>query len=543
MTIFSQPVLMDLDDKTIRRILIGLVIIIVLIFVVWKWKSKSTYMYPETTTSVGSFAVTSVASVNKSDTNSTPYYLLITTSTDHGFVSSGTSRDTVIFRNFVEIKKAKLNYPKQFILYTPPGTALSSKQFAILVPESTLPVDTSVSGTDPGATVETGYNNYKTRLQDAVNLYNTTLNDISIGILPSGKTATQAEQDAATARQTTYASASREYVENKCPYAVKVNDYVTDPSGAPTIKFDPSTTAFSRYRLTSGKGIARIQNEYSSIISASSLAPIDATNNYSSNTAVVQQARKADITGATRAYLSTVCPGFYTDVAGSSLETTYKTWDTTTTTSYRFTKPTTAQINNWATYSIDTSITTAVNSDGKLDLNTAKTFKGETVKSGITTPKATLVGSTIPELSGTASVKVSGTTATITTKDHHDFASGFGVIMSGFVPTTLNGKYIITVPSGWLNTFTITLATATTDATTLGNITPLVPATAQTSPQLVLYTAGSGSTSITKPAWQWARDYGPGSVATTLLPTELQGWQSAAVTPTTSNLVDTTTYV
>jgi len=134
-------------------------------------------------------------------------------------------------------------------LYNPP-TALQNNQtqFAILVPPSVIPKDTSVSGTDPAATVETGYNNYKNLLQAAVDLYNTTLNDSALGILPAGKTLEQTISDAETSKQTTYVTASREYVENKCPYAVKVNPYVSDPTGAPTIDFDPAKTPYNQYR-------------------------------------------------------------------------------------------------------------------------------------------------------------------------------------------------------------------------------------------------------------------------------------------------------
>ena len=114
------------------------------------------------------------------------------------------------------------------------------------------------------------------------------------------------------------------------------------------------------------------------------------------------------------------------------------------------------------------------------------------------------------------------------------------IYLTGFTPDTLNGTYVITVAAATPTTFTIPVAST---ATTLGVITPLVAASATTSPQLVVYTVGTGPTSISKPAWQWARDFGPGTTATTLLPTELQGWATAAPAVTTSMLIDTTTYV
>ena len=402
-----------------------------------------------------------------------------------------------------------------------------------------IPRSTTLSlGTDTGATVQTGYNRYKTLLEAAVTTYNTRVNDSALGIYITGKTnKPDSDAQALTDKQLVYKNASEEYVKNKCPYADSTNDYV-DNKGKPKITNDPANTDYNTYKLTSGQGISKITSDYSSIISASSTSIISGTN-YSSNTNAVQQARKSDITGATRMYLSKVCPGFYVDVDGSTIETTYKSWSIGSAT-YGFTKPTDTQINNWSSYAIDTSIAGSI-VDGKLITSVARNLKGESLSNGGITAKANITGSATASVSDITSVSISSTTATVTTKNAHGIASNVKVIMAGFAPSVLNGTYTVTVPAGSTTTFTITLSTATaaTSATTLGVITPLVAATTATSPQLIVYTNAS---LISKPAWQWARDYGPGSTATALLPVALQGWATLAPASTTTMFVNTSSY-
>ena len=520
--------LMNLDEKIIKRLIVGMVIFIVVVFIAWRWRSKSKYVYPETTTAVGTFAVTAITTGLATAT--TPYYIKVTTSAAHGFVASGSARDTVIFRGFTGANTG-LNYPRQMILYNAAG--LAATEFAVLVPPTVVPAFNT------GITVETGYKNYQTLLQAAVTTYNQSVNDSALGIYLAG-TSSKSTSDALalTNKQAVYTAASNEYVTNKCPYGSINNDYYLDPSGSgkPSIPNDPARALYDTYRVTSGKGIAKIQNDYNPIITASSAAAVTGTPlNYYVNTTAVQQARKADITGATRAYLSTVCPGFYTDTTGSAVETTYKTWDIGAA-QYGYQVPTSAKLNNWATYAIDTSVTGGINIDGKLVLSVAKDLKGTSLSAGGVATKPALIGSTVPSLSGITSV----TGGVITTPTAHGLVSGSKVIMSGFTPDTLNGTYVITVAAATPTTFTIPVAST---ATTLGVITPLVAASATTSPQLVVYTVGTGPTSISKPAWQWARDFGPGTTATTLLPAELQGWATVAPAVTTSMLIDTTTYV
>jgi hypothetical protein len=521
-----------LDENMIKRILVGVAMFVVVVFIVWRWRTKSEYIYPEATTALGTFNVTAITNVLATAT--TPGYMKVTTGTAHGFVASGSARDTVIFKGFTGGSTA-LNSPKQFILYNSLA-GLTALEFAVLVPPTITPVFNA------GITVETGYNNYKTALQTAVNTYNQSLTDSSIGIFLSGySTKETSDSRALVIKNNAYQTASDEYVQNKCPYGMRANDYL-DSSGKPIIVNDPARAQYDAYRLTSGRGISKIQNDYNPIITASSSAAVAGTPlNYYINTLAVQQARKADITGATRAYLSTVCPGFYTDVTGSTVEATYRAWNIGST-PYGYNAPTQAKLNNWATYAIDTSISGAINTDGKLVLSTAKDLKGAALTAGGVASKPAFIGSTITSLSGITSVTGGASTATITTPTAHGLANGSSVIMAGFSPDALNGTFVITVSAATPTVFTIPLVSAPAH-TTLGTITPLVAASTTTSNCLVVYTVGTGPTAISKPAWQWARDFGPGTVATTLLPTALQGWATPAPIMTTSMLVDTTTYV
>jgi hypothetical protein len=233
------------------------------------------------------------------------------------------------------------------------------------------------------------------------------------------------------------------------------------------------------------------------------------------------------------------------------VEAIYKSWGPGAT-PYGFSKPTIPRINVWASYAIDSSIESAVNSDGKLVLSLARDLKGNSLTAGGITTKSPIVGNTLTpdatiiasgilgNYSGIINVIGNGTAVTVTTALAHGLIAGSTVIMSGFVPASLNGTYlIVSVPTTTTFTFTSTSGTQTA----LGVITPLVSATITTSPQMIVYTSGSGPTAVSKPAWQWARDYGPGTTATSLLPVALQGWATVAPVSTVSMTVDTTTYI
>ena len=94
------------------------------------------------------------------------------------------------------------------------------------------------------------------------------------------------------------------YVQAKCPYTNGIQPGLTDGGAATTA----TTAAWTAYQAD----IRAIRLAYAPFI----LAPTDATTT-TLTVEVVRAARKADLTGATRRYLSTVCPsttgpGFYT---------------------------------------------------------------------------------------------------------------------------------------------------------------------------------------------------------------------------------------
>lgn len=117
------------------------------------------------------------------------------------------------------------------------------------------------------------------------------------------------------------AACTTTYLNGRCPYA--------------TTRLNPSTTgtnpdsqavvnSFNTYKNTD---MGAVSTAYISLLSA----PASSTTTAPSLT-VVQQARKADLSGPTRKYLGTVCPSFYILPDGSGDPTSvYTTWATTTT--------------------------------------------------------------------------------------------------------------------------------------------------------------------------------------------------------------------
>ena len=137
------------------------------------------------------------------------------------------------------------------------------------------------------------------------------------------------------------------YVQTKCPYTNGVQPVSTDTAGS---------AAWSAYQAN----INIIRGAYTAEITAASVTPSVAAYPLT----LVQAARKADLTGATRKYLATVCPstttgpGFYTpagydttittDAAGATtvtpktvtypdpVSTKYKSWTGTANAGYGF---------------------------------------------------------------------------------------------------------------------------------------------------------------------------------------------------------------
>jgi hypothetical protein len=115
------------------------------------------------------------------------------------------------------------------------------------------------------------------------------------------------------------------YVQTKCPYTNGIQPGATGGGPATT----DATAAWTAYQAN----IGIIRNAYTVEITAASATPADAAYPL----ALVQAARKADLTGATRQYLATVCPstttgpGFYTPAGYDTTITTDANGATTVT--------------------------------------------------------------------------------------------------------------------------------------------------------------------------------------------------------------------
>lgn len=100
------------------------------------------------------------------------------------------------------------------------------------------------------------------------------------------------------------------YYNSMCPYLS------TDPSaanGAPAAYVTAKTTLTNETASTSATSIG---SAYTGLKNSASTAM----------TPVVNAARKADITGATRKYMATVCPNYYVTATGTATPSNYTTW-------------------------------------------------------------------------------------------------------------------------------------------------------------------------------------------------------------------------
>ena len=134
------------------------------------------------------------------------------------------------------------------------------------------------------------------------------------------------------------------YVQAKCPYT---NGIQPGQSGG-----GPATTATTAAWTAYQSDIRAIRLAYAPFI----LAPTDATTT-TLTVDIVRAARKADLTGATRKYLSSVCPatsgpGFYTSADYGMTTTTDSSGLTVVTpnTNVTYPDPVSAKYNEWRVY-------------------------------------------------------------------------------------------------------------------------------------------------------------------------------------------------
>lgn len=299
-----------------------------------------------------------------------------------------------------------------------------------------------------------------TRLNGLQDTFNTSM--ITINGLPDGTDKTNRTLEAERILTTGINTAVGDYINGKCPEVTSG----TAPASSDTAK----TTAWNTYQ----SDLASIGTAYYTLIR-------DATASTTPTTTEILAARKADITGATRKYIATVCPDFYNTAAGNPT-TTYRNWVTYATTAaagsatigFVSDKITTINVNTWLAYA-------------------AKTYTSST------------------------SVSVSQGTTTagpITLTDVTDLVVGTQVQfnsqtvdkVTGAVTTNASQMATIATVDSAAKTVTLTLATAP------GASGIVIPANTVFAKALK---AGSTSWNLgaaTTPNWKLARDAGPGTI-------------------------------
>lgn len=152
-----------------------------------------------------------------------------------------------------------------------------------------------------------------------------------------------AQATAQTTLRTCVSSNVSAYVQNKCPYTGGQDPATMTPANGPF--GSGAAAAWTAYNTN----ITSIRTAYASL-----LAAVDTTLTGD----MVRAARKADLTGATRKYLSTVCPatsgpGFYTPADYGITTSTDATSGLTTFTqnaSATYPDPTSSAYNTWQVY-------------------------------------------------------------------------------------------------------------------------------------------------------------------------------------------------
>lgn len=308
-----------------------------------------------------------------------------------------------------------------------------------------------------------------TQLANDLQGYQDTYNLAMIGVnaMPAGPDKTAAMMAAETALSTSINNRVAAYVSSKCPAVTTGSAPAT--TGNATVDA-ANTAAWNAYQ----GDLAKIQQAYYTVIGA-------ATPTSTPPSEQVMAARKADISGATRKYIATVCPNFYKTTTVDPSDD-YKKWAYTETGTAPAigllkTDVTNANVTTWAGYAAKTksttsSVTVLPGASGSFDLpalavaDTTGFAVGDSVQftyqvinkdTGATTTAAPVMG-TIKSLNTTAPI---GIVITVTS-----------------VPST---GYV--VPSGTV------IAKAMVSASTTWN---------------KLDAAGV-------PNWKKARDYGPGS--------------------------------
>ena len=285
---------MNLSDAMVKKILIGVAAFIVLVFIVVKIWRRSFYSYPNTKETNSSFAITSLV-----QTTTTPPVITVTAS-GHNFAAND-----LIFLKSTGLTGITLPSGATAPMPTINLAAISDTT-SILVTVATVGSGTfTIAGTLAGtfSTANTpkaealGYGVMNTLTTALVSCQDT----YGRAIVNAG-TDTTKQQDAATARTNCIKDAVSPYTRGHCMWLPQAGS-----STIPVPTSGPARTAYDNYQ----NDIKNIQLAYVSAANRAAAGTFAGVSDTTKAGALVSAARSADITGATRKYLATVCPGFY----------------------------------------------------------------------------------------------------------------------------------------------------------------------------------------------------------------------------------------
>jgi hypothetical protein len=186
----------------------------------------------------------------------------------------------------------------------------------------------------PTTTSDTDTTRQKKYSDDLVSCETTYINDVNNTTDGLATTAiTNALNDCISSNVTSYYNA-------RCPYLVPdANGKILALKGQGTPA--PATATYNTYKAD----IDAINAKYTPLIAA-------AGQTYSMS--VIQAARKADFTGATRKYFATLCPDLYTTSTDTTSQALYRGWTSSATSSSAYgwmaSEVTLAKIWEWAKY-------------------------------------------------------------------------------------------------------------------------------------------------------------------------------------------------
>jgi len=250
-----------------------------------------------------------------------------------------------------------------------------------------------------------------------------------------------------------------DYFNNKCKFVVD--------GTAPLASNAPATTAYTTYTNTDAPAVTG-STQYINL--GFGTLPQGITS------AIVTKARKADLTGPTRKYIETACPGFYkpSDSTATDFTAVYKTWKTTPSVpavagefGFDATQVTAANIITWANKAATPITVPEIAADA-----------------AVTTTKTVTVTGSFPEPLTNAKVKIAGITGVVTGTAAPGSSSIVLTYPSQTVPLIPAGTAINKSTASAINSVTFASGSAVPIPNTSGT-----PTTAITSVTLALASA------------------------------------------------------